>query len=82
VNPANGDVWAELPGWGGSYEVELHSGRTRSRDRYSVNTRGQKRFLRGVELAPCGRSGVVTLSHKGVRRTFTAERLRTLAARA
>lgn len=82
MNPANSEVWAALPGWGGSYEVELDSGRVRSRDRYSVNTLGQKRFLRGVELVRCGRSGVVTLSHNGVRRTFTTERLRMLAAAA
>lgn len=73
------EVWVTLPGWGASYEVELHSGRARSRDRFSVNTLGQRRRLRGVELLPCGRSGIVTLSHRGARRSFTARRLQAMA---
>lgn len=71
--------WAPLPGWGQAYQVELHSGRCRSIDRHVVSTTGQRRFLRGVNLLPCGPSGVVTLSHKGARRVFTARRLRELA---
>ncbi|SHZ99975.1 Uncharacterised protein [Mycobacteroides abscessus subsp. abscessus] len=74
------EVWAPLPGWGGGYEVELHSGRCRSVDRYNVNTLGQRMMLRGVELRQCGRSKVVTLSHRGARRTFTPAKLVELAA--
>lgn len=75
------EVWAPLPGWGGNYEVEVHSGRCRSVDRYVVSTTGQRRLLRGVELTQCGPCGVVTLSHRGVRRVFGPRRLRELAAR-
>jgi hypothetical protein len=83
MNPVIGaEVWAPLPGWGGNYEVELRSGRCRSVDRCSVNILGQRRLLRGVELAPCGRSRNVTLSHRGARRTFTPAGLRALAGAA
>lgn len=73
------ELWAPLPGWGGSYEVDLKSGRTRSRERYSVNTLGYRRLLRGIELTRCRRAGTVTLSHRGVRRSFTAGRIVAMA---
>lgn len=76
---ATAEQWAVLPGWGGAYQVELHSGRARSVDRHNVNTLGRRRLLRGVELVQCGPAGCVTLSHRGVRRTFTAARLIELA---
>lgn len=75
------EAWMPLPGWGDSYLVEVHSGRVRSRDRWIVNTYGQRRRLSGVELKPCGRSQVVTLSHRSVRRTFAPDALRRMVQR-
>lgn len=66
--------WAPLPGWGGAYEVELHSGRARSVDRWTVDRLGRCRFHRGRELKT-NRGGAVTLSHRAARRPFTRAQL-------
>lgn len=75
VNPANTvERWARLRGWGGAYEIELASGRVRSRDRTVVDALGRVRRLRGVELAPQspvrGGGPRVCLCVKGYRRTM------------
>ncbi len=71
-----GERWVEVPGWGRGYVYELSSGRVRSVDRWQVNARGVCRYLKGVELKPCGVGGTVVLAHQGCRRSFTAASLR------
>ena len=80
MTAGNGERWVRLRGFfAGAYEVELSSGRVRSRDRVIVDALGRARMLAGVELAqqvsPRGGQPRVQLCVRGHRRSFPVEQL-------
>ena len=83
MNPAGNEEWVPVRGFGSAYEIELSSGRVRSRDRTLIDSLGRVRKLQGVELAqqqPARGGGPrVCLCVRGHRRTMP---IRTLLARA